>query len=194
MRKSTTLSAGFLTIQVDPTVVTNPARPERGSGRKITRAEAVELHPAGERVGTGRPEVNTLDQIGSRSNLEVVLVDRPSRDERPDPAMITRDTGRTGKLIVHQHRERAVAVVIGAEPVGNADHPVRRPSRRIPHRQDRPRGNAGWYPNRNHIRARRARRTGLGLRSRHRSSGHHPTTATLSSTKTRSLLTKVPPS
>jgi hypothetical protein len=36
-----------------------------------------------------------------------------------------RDADGVAQLVVHQQRERAVAVVEGAEPVRNADHPVR---------------------------------------------------------------------
>ena len=57
-------------------------------------------------------------------HFEIPLTDLPFGDEGADAAMRARDTGIAPELLVHQHCDGSVEVVVGAETVGNADHPI----------------------------------------------------------------------
>ena len=132
VRERTAGRRGLLAVGVEPAVVALPGLGvvERRQLGEVSRAEAVEDDALGRRVVRTRrrvPRHRLLDQVLAVQDLEALLVDGPLRHERALGAVLAHDARIGTQLVVHEHREGAVAVVERAEAVGNADHAVGRP-------------------------------------------------------------------
>ncbi len=150
---------------------------ERALVGQVARAEPVKLQlgpGAGAVLARRRVEnEDVIDEVVAADDLQRVLVDHELRDEGAVAAVVT-DRARHGRaglgrqrdLVVHQNREGAVAIVEGADPVGNPRHAVVRVRPRdvgvvdaVAGRQNR--GEADALVERDEIRALRARGAGL---------------------------------
>jgi len=148
----------FLPGEKKPVARAELAVRESGRGSEISRAEPGPRVRAGavaaarlvERVDVARAP----DEIAAGQHREVPGANLPLGHERAPRAMRAHGARALAELVVHEQRERPVAVRVRAEAVGRADHPVA--LHRVAHREDR-----------FHLRARlRGDEIGLGRRAR----------------------------
>lgn len=72
---------------------------------------------------SGVPGVHPLDQVATGQNLQRRLPDGPARDEGAGRAVRMDGTQGVAQFMVGQQGERAVAVVVGAQSIGDAGQP-----------------------------------------------------------------------
>lgn len=128
MSKPAPFDARLLAVHEQPALVAESARHvvERADRRQVGRAQPVQRDALRMRVVRARrriPRCDLLDQILAGKHLERVLRDRPLRDEGALRTVCTDRAGRRHELVVHQHRERPVAVVECSETVGDPHQP-----------------------------------------------------------------------
>src|SRR5262245_44176988 len=63
-----------------------------------------------------------LDLVSRIGKLKRSFVDGEATDERPAGAMLAGDTAGIWKLVIHQHRHGAVAIIENAEAIRNSGH------------------------------------------------------------------------
>ena len=101
---------------------------QRRGQRQIRRTKPAEARARSDDVPLlrGIPEENIRDQIARIQNRERALAQHESRDERAIHTVPPRQSGLRGDLVIHEHRERAVAIVESAKPVGDSRETIRR--------------------------------------------------------------------
>ena len=145
------LGAGFLTRQEDPRGGALASRrvPERRGRRQIRRAQpgigrGAASGPRGrgglpqEDRGVGGVEIGNGGHVpGIVGRRALRLADRPLRHECALVAVGTHPAKGRSDLVIHQHREGAIAIVIGTQAVRDAHHLIGRTRGRLANRKER---------------------------------------------------------
>jgi hypothetical protein len=129
MGKAASFVSAFLAIHVDAAVISETrtrivkCRERRQVGRTKTRERSRKRDVI---VAGAIPHECILHQVFAVKYPQRSLLNPPFGNERPREAVLANDAIGCRQFVVRQQRERTVAVVECAEPIGNTDHAVRR--------------------------------------------------------------------